>query len=178
MRRGGTEHVVACAVVCQVLATVRASSHLAAGRPYLLCAHNDGIIEEFHSAARVVHLSLECTATLCQSPFQHPVRFHPIFFDLEMTRFLFRPHWGVFCCAGPAFLLSPSCPLRCCCLLPLRSCSPSPCHNLSHTCRRTCLPPARAGLRRQQFCSLCSCTFFNVCILRRSIRLCAVLISF
>ena len=90
VRRGGTEHIVACAVVRQVLATKRASSHLAAGRPYLLCAHNDGIIEEFHSAARVVHLSLECTATLCQSPFQHPVRFHPIFFDLEMTRFLFR----------------------------------------------------------------------------------------
>ena len=91
VRRGGTEHVVqvvvACAVVCQVclvLATVRSSSHLSAGRPYLLCAHNDGIIEGFHSAAHFVHLSLDCT-----SPFQHPVRCHPIFY-LEMTRFLFH----------------------------------------------------------------------------------------
>ena len=63
--------------------------HLSVGRPYLLCAHNDGIIERLHSAAHFVPLSLECTATLCQSTFQHTVRFHPIF-DLEMTRFLFH----------------------------------------------------------------------------------------
>ena len=92
---------------------------------------------------------------MCQSPFQHPVRFHPIF-DLEMTRFLFHLA-GVFS--------DMPCPLRCCCLLSMRSCRPSPCYNLSHTCCGTCLPLARAGLRRQQFCSLCSCTFFNVCIL-------------
>ena len=75
--------------MCQVLSTVRSSSHLSAGRPYLLYAHNDGTIEGFHSAAHFVHLSLECTAALCHSPFQLPLRFHPIF-DIEMTRFLFH----------------------------------------------------------------------------------------
>ena len=75
--------------MCQVLSTVRSSSHLAARRPYLLCAHNDGIIEGFHSAAYFVHLSMEFTATLSHYPFQLPVRFHPIF-DLQMTRFLFH----------------------------------------------------------------------------------------